>query len=165
MFTFIDYVFLKSWFNPKSQNIGIVITTIEMKLLVACMLYFVGIFSIPAQIPDFDDIIENTFPVNEIGEYHGEGKLVWLSGDMYEGTMENGFYSKYGKMTWFSGEVYEGEWKEDKKNGFGTLTWKDGTTYAGYWENDLMHGKGTITNPDGSIFKGEWSKGEYIKEQ
>ncbi|WP_047415822.1 hypothetical protein [Cellulophaga sp. Hel_I_12] len=43
-----------------------------MKLFLVYIIFFFGVSNITSQVyPDFDDIIENTFPVNDIGEYHG----------------------------------------------------------------------------------------------
>ena len=137
-----------------------------MKLIFILLFFCLyGIQNVCSQsLPSFDEVIENTFPENEIGENHGKGKIVWLSGDSYEGNMVDGFFSGYGKMHWLSGEIYEGEWVKDTRQGLGKMTWPNGTIYIGLWENNVMHGKGEVAYSDGTNFKGEWKNGELIKK-
>ena len=113
--------------------------------------------------PQMDDIIECTFLKNGRDEYYGKGRMVWMSGDVYEGNMKDNYFFGLGKMVWATGESYEGEWENDLMNGFGKMIWNDSTIYVGYWKNNLMNGLGTLTYPDGTFEKGEWKDGELIE--
>mmetsp|Transcript_22538 Transcript_22538/g.34822 ORF Transcript_22538/g.34822 Transcript_22538/m.34822 type:complete len:83 (-) Transcript_22538:123-371(-) len=48
---------------------------------------------------------------------HGEGKMTYADGDVYEGELKNGMAHGEGKNTFANGSVYEGNWKDDKPNG------------------------------------------------
>lgn len=47
-----------------------------------------------------------------------------------------------GRIIYSSGEVYEGEWKNDKFHGHGIYYDVDGSTYTGEWADDTHHGYG-----------------------
>ena len=49
-----------------------------------------------------------------------------------------------GKMVYPSGNYYEGDWAFDKKEGYGTLKWPDGTIYEGYWKDGKQHNEGNF---------------------
>jgi hypothetical protein len=70
------------------------------------------------------------------GKKHGKGKMIYLSGKIYEGEWKNGKKDGYGKMTYANGDVFEGEWKNNKRNGEGALTSKSGIEEKGNWIND-----------------------------
>ena len=36
-----------------------------------------------------------------------------------------------GKVEWNDGKIYEGEYENDKKHGFGTFSWPDKRKYVG----------------------------------
>ena len=44
---------------------------------------------------------------------HGKGKLVWPSGDVYEGDFKNGKRHGKGKRINSDGSYYEGEYEDD----------------------------------------------------
>ena len=55
----------------------------------------------------------------------------------YEGNYKNGLKDGYGKMIYPSGDVYEGMWVENNMCGEGTYTYKaTGDIYSGNWENN-----------------------------
>lgn len=110
------------------------------------------------------DIVEETVPKNKNGEYHGKGKIIWASGDVYKGSFKKGHYHGYAVMKWISGELYEGKWKNDVKHGYGELTWKDGSKYAGRWKKDKMHGIGIMYDSENGQQKGRWRNGVLVKE-
>jgi hypothetical protein len=128
-----------------------------------------------------------------IGEFkddkrHGNGKLEWRDGSVYEGEFEddlmsgngtivlswgakyeghfNGKNNGFGKYTYASDDFldrdyYTGEWKDDLYDGKGKLVWKNGTTYDGEWQQNLRHGFGTLLDSDGAIiFQGQWENDE-----
>ena len=53
--------------------------------------------------------------VNEENQPHGFGKMLYASGDMYEGYFENGIKQGTGTMTFNTACIYIGEWNEDQK--------------------------------------------------
>ena len=63
-------------------------------------------------------------------------------GNIYNGSIirnyQNNIYEKHGngKMTYANGNVYDGQWLNDKKEGKGTMTYIDGNIYDGQWSND-----------------------------
>lgn len=82
----------------------------------------------------------------------------------YEGNYKNGLKDGYGKMVFPSGDVYEGMWVENKMCGEGTYTYKaTGDIYSGSWENDKKSGAGRYEfGKDMSIFNGTWKDGQMI---
>ena len=55
-----------------------------------------------------------------------------------------------GRLAYISGDVYEGQWVRERAEGFGRFTRRDGSCYEGQWLKDLQHGYGVETWPDGS---------------
>jgi uncharacterized C2H2 Zn-finger protein len=78
----------------------------------------------------YGDLVEN--------KKHGNGKMIYISGKIYEGQWKNGKKDGNGKMIYTNGDVYEGEWKNNKRQGNGILIHKDGTEEKGNWENDRL---------------------------
>jgi len=64
-----------------------------------------------------------------------------------------------GKMVYSSGDIYEGEWNNDVKEGYGVVKWLAGDKYEGTWSNEKKHGKGKMVYSTGDIYEGEWSNG------
>ena len=87
-------------------------------------------------------------------KYHGEGHLIAMTGDEYNGTFRDGVKCGRGTITYAStGNIYEGEWEDDDHHGQGTLTeFKTGNVFEGGWNNGKKHGqfvlKGTVTEED-----------------
>ena len=124
---------------------------------------------------------------------HGEGKMEYGNGNVFEGEWENG-KPKHGTMTYRNGDeysgpwkenkreglnglfktrhgdVYQGEWSGDKKNGHGTQNYRNGNQYEGEWKDDKRHGQGTLTLANGNQYKGDWQdnkrngQGTYARE-
>ena len=69
-----------------------------------------------AETLDRSDINEQSYPYHMLVP-HGQGKIVYKSGDMvveqYEGQFEVGQYHGKGTLIDRHGEVYEGEFKEN----------------------------------------------------
>ncbi|WP_298615241.1 leucine-rich repeat protein [uncultured Odoribacter sp.] len=92
------------------------------------------------------------------GKPHGEGKMIYVSGDIYEGTWVNGFY-KQGKKSYVDGNIYEGEWLDGyyKK---GKMSYANGDIYEGEWQLGKPEGKGKMSYSNGNTCEGNWYKGE-----
>ena len=118
------------------------------------------------------------------GMYHGQGKYVWKSGDVLEGTFEHG-KPTYGTMTfangdcytgafknwkmhgqgkysWTSGDYYAGTFTDGAFTGYGEAFWANGTRYVGNFQNWKMHGQGTCTFPGGAVQSGTWNNGTFV---
>ncbi|KAJ9631719.1 hypothetical protein H2203_000119 [Taxawa tesnikishii (nom. ined.)] len=77
------------------------------------------------------------------GDYHGEGHLIYLSGDEYDGSFSHGKRQGQGSMTYQNGDTYKGEWQQDTHHGQGTYTEaKTGNVYSGGWEEGRKCGEG-----------------------
>ena len=100
----------------------------------------------------------------------GFGRVVYNSGDVYEGYFKPEPAGKdavvkgesfrihhgHGKYRSASGDVYDGEYKDGKRHGHGKYTWADGTVYDGEYKDNKMHGHGTYTWADGTVYDGEY---------
>ncbi|KAH9734891.1 phosphatidylinositol 4-phosphate 5-kinase 9 [Citrus sinensis] len=64
-----------------------------------------------------------------------------------------------GKIRWPSGTVYEGEFSGGYIHGTGTYIGSDGLTYKGRWRLNLKHGLGYQVYPNGDVFEGSWIQG------
>lgn len=73
------------------------------------------------------------------GYAQGHGVLVWFDNGKlwgtYEGDYLRGKASGQGKILWQTGEWYEGAWQNDEPNGWGTHKTTDGQTFTGTWNN------------------------------
>ncbi len=63
-------------------------------------------------------------------------RMVFETGDEYEGSFKNGTYDGYGIYTWADGYVYAGQWEAGKRDGLGTSIASGGAPYTENWEND-----------------------------
>ena len=54
-----------------------------------------------------------------------------------------------GKMVFSSGAVYEGQWQYDKMTGYGNLKLPDGTIQEGTWKEGSLQGCALFTWPHG----------------
>lgn len=96
----------------------------------------------------------------ERGVPNGYGKLIYSeSGDIYEGTFENGKRHGTGKYTWPSGNAYEGDWVMGARTGTGTYIWVSGDRYVGDFVEGDRTGKGKYIWSDGSYYEGDFIDG------
>lgn len=83
---------------------------------------------------------------------------------VYDGELINGKPHGQGRMTYSSGEVYEGQFEDGLPSGGGTfLRQIDGglsAQYTGEWSRGLKHGFGIETWPDGMRYEGEFRDGD-----
>ena len=70
-----------------------------------------------------------------------EGKYIFLNGDCYIGSFENGLFNGKGKYFYVNGDQFEGQWVNDKKNGFGKYIFNDGSEIEGQWKDDNIEEK------------------------
>lgn len=114
------------------------------------------------------------------GLRQGHGRMVYSSGDIYEGEWYADKPHGFGRMEWFKfDERYIGHWCEGKREGQGQHAWLDVDTnaeeplspksptetqprrimcnhYEGAWVQDKRNGHGTFFYADGSRYTGEW---------
>ncbi|KAL3805306.1 hypothetical protein HJC23_009013 [Cyclotella cryptica] len=90
--------------------------------------------------------------VNNNGQKHGRGKMIYDNGNEYEGTWVNNKRDGNGTTKYASGNMYVGSWKEGKRHGFGVFhIKKTGDVYRGNWERGLKSGPGVYEYADGEI--------------
>lgn len=89
------------------------------------------------------------------------GKLIFPTGEIYEGEFSEGKVNGFGKYVNSEGSEYEGEWLDNMPNGYGleklgdlkfegkfsngkkvigTITWNDGSSYSGEFNNNNFNG-------------------------
>ena len=79
--------------------------------------------------------------------------------DKYIGTLKNGKKSGYGKLIYKTGDIFEGEFDNDMRNGKGKMIYsKYDITLDGTWINDKKVGKGIFTWPNGSTLEVFWKE-------
>jgi hypothetical protein len=95
------------------------------------------------------------------GLYHGQGKMTYVNGDVYEGQWEADERHGQGKRTYVNGDVYEGQWEADERHGQGKVVHVSGNAvYEGQYEADKMHGQGKRTYASGNVYEGQWEAGK-----
>ena len=95
------------------------------------------------------------------GRRHGQGRMVYASGDVYEGGWKAGVKEGHGTCRYASGNVYEGEFKADVFEGHGTLRFADGNVYEGEFKAGVREGHGTYRSATGDVYEGEWKADVY----
>lgn len=79
------------------------------------------------------------------GEPHGQGTLITIGGDAYDGAFVAGFKSGQGTMNYANGDTYTGEWETNEPNGHGRMVYaKTGNVYTGGFKKRKRHGKGLM---------------------
>ncbi|HXH18860.1 MAG TPA: C1 family peptidase [Chitinophagales bacterium] len=68
--------------------------------------------------------------------YSTYSRMVFDSGDEYEGNFKNSVYDGYGIYIWADGHVYAGQWKNGKRDGLGTSIVPGGQPFTEYWKDD-----------------------------
>lgn len=120
--------------------------------------------------------------LNAAGQRHGQGKLIYVNGDVYDGAWELDMRSGEGTMQYADGRCYAGSWVEDVASGQGTITFpavadaplspsntlrggearqspRAVVSYEGSWVDGERHGDGKVTYRDGSVLEGAWDTG------
>lgn len=116
------------------------------------------------------------------GELNEFGRIVWPSGDYYEGTFKNGLFHGLGELktanviyngdfeegvargkgeiTFDTGEVYAGEVDFGRANGEGVMQLAD-AGYSGSFKDNRFHGQGVLTYHSGDRYEGEFVDGQF----
>ena len=109
--------------------------------------------AVRGNIPKANDEDEDAFSsFNEVIANLPDGEC--LSGNCVNGR---------GKMVYASGDTYEGDFVNDKKEGKGTYTYKNGDYYTGEYKNDKQNGYGKqFTKATNTTREGNWKDGFLI---
>lgn len=113
------------------------------------------------------------------GRKHGEGKRIWASGNIFQGSWIDDMMHKGTLVSKTHCSIYVGSFSKDRKHGNGKEIWRspdnkafrdpcfnwlhkaDGLcNYVGGYENGYFHGEGLFQASDGRMYKGEFVKGE-----
>ena len=93
------------------------------------------------------------------GVISGEGRVQFLDGRTYEGTIRNGRKVGKGTHVWADGQRYEGDWVDDQQQGKGKLTFNNGDSYEGDFVKGERTGDGTFRQKSGDSYTGQWVRG------
>lgn len=90
-------------------------------------------------------------------------RLVYPTGDVYEGETLNNLYHGIGVYAWRNGDRYEGAWANNRREGRGIWIWGDesfsrGDRYSGEWHLDKKHGQGAYHQANGDVYEGEFKE-------
>ena len=93
------------------------------------------------------------------GIISGEGRVQFVDGRSFEGTVKNGRKVGKGSHVWADGQRYEGDWVDDQQQGRGTLTFSNGDVYEGDFVKGERTGNGTFRQKSGDRYVGQWVRG------
>lgn len=93
------------------------------------------------------------------GVISGEGRVQFLDGRSFEGTVKNGRKQGKGTHVWADGQRYEGDWVDDVQHGKGKLTFSNGDFYEGDFVKGERTGDGTFRQKSGDSYVGQWVRG------
>ena len=91
----------------------------------------------------------------------GKGKILFDSGDTYEGEFNDNKFNGYGHYVWFkNGHEYEGNYLNGKFHGEGFYRWGKNEYYSGEYVNGVKEGEGEISYADGKKFFVNFTNGK-----
>lgn len=96
----------------------------------------------------------------EEGKRAGRGTYIWSSGERYVGDWRNDLQEGLGEWTSPKGDRYVGEYRLGKREGKGTMTYASKMQYEGAWLADQPSGHGTFRFPNGDVYEGQVVAGE-----
>ena len=120
----------------------------------------------PVEVPKIDVSADSTrFSgqfVRDAGSntYSGTGKVVWASGDVFEGPMRKGQRHGKGLFVWANGQRYEGDWVNDKPTGQARVQFVNGNQFDGSVVEGVPHGQGSMRYASGDRYTGQLKAGE-----
>lgn len=115
---------------------------------------------VQAEIRAPDAVYRGRFASDPVtGIISGEGKVQFLDGRSYEGTIKNGRKQGKGTHVWADGQRYEGGWVDDQQQGKGKLTFSNGDFYEGDFVKGERTGDGTFRQKSGDSYVGQWVRG------
>jgi len=91
----------------------------------------------------------------------GNGKIVFDSGDIYEGEFSDNKFNGYGHYIWAkNGHEYKGSYLNGKFHGEGFYRWGKNEYYNGEYVNGVKEGEGEISYADGKKFFVNFTNGK-----
>ena len=91
----------------------------------------------------------------------GKGKIVFDSGDTYEGEFNDNKFNGYGHYIWFKNHhEYKGNYLNGKFHGEGFYKWGKNEYYNGEYVNGVKEGEGEICYADGKKFFVNFTNGK-----
>ena len=91
----------------------------------------------------------------------GKGKIVFDSGDTYEGEFSDNKFNGYGHYIWSkNGHEYKGNYLNGKFHGDGFYRWGKNEYYNGEYVNGVKEGEGEISYADGKKFFVNFTNGK-----
>lgn len=94
------------------------------------------------------------------GLMSGTGRIVWIDGNRFEGTLVQGIKEGKGQFTWNNGQRYTGDWARDLPNGKGSFLFANGDRYEGEVKDGEAHGKGAMFFSHGDRYEGDVQHGK-----
>lgn len=94
------------------------------------------------------------------GRPHGKGRLVYRTGEWFDGTFADGLPNGHGVHLDVAGNRYEGEFVDGRFEGRGRYAAATGDIYTGPFAGGLKHGRGTTKLAGGTVYESEWSHGK-----
>jgi hypothetical protein len=93
---------------------------------------------------------------------HGSDFRVYKYKDaVYQGQVnEKGQRHGKGVMLYDGGRLYEGHWANDRREGHGYEKYDNSNIFIGYFKNGKAHGKGLYTWANGEYYEGDWNMGQ-----
>ena len=91
--------------------------------------------------------------------YSGSGKVVWASGDVYEGPLVKGLRQGKGVITWADGQRYHGDWVNDKPSGQAEMQFANGNQFEGSVSDGVPQGQGRMRYASGDSYVGQLHAG------
>eukprot|EP01039_Chlorochromonas_danica_P005152 gene5152-5662_t len=114
-------------------------------------------------IDDNDDEEENEQKgIEGLHFPHGQGKMIYQIGDIYEGEWVEGNRHGQGKLVYQNGDIYEGSFIENQIQGEGVFSSSlHHIEYNGEFYNGVFDGIGELQRKDiGEIFRGHFMEGK-----
>ena len=96
------------------------------------------------------------FPDLKSSEPNGQGKMIYNTGEIYEGSWLKGQAHGQGKWSYENDEEEGYVWSEDEEKGY--------EIYEGEFANGQKHGEGAMDFFDGRVYNGNWVHGEITGE-
>jgi hypothetical protein len=90
-----------------------------------------------------------------------EPDIILPNGDQYQGEFKSGQFHGQGKLVFVRGGFYEGEFTQGRMTGKGTLVDSDDTRYDGLLVNGEYEGQGKIIYSSKAAYEGGFSQGQY----
>lgn len=92
--------------------------------------------------------------------FSGVGKVIWATGDVFEGQLVLGKRQGKGIMVWANGQRYDGDWRDDQPTGLASIRFANGNQYEGQALNSVPQGEGHMRYGSGDTYTGHFTSGE-----